>query len=87
MFLEVKINLLLSNSCSFNNLILIFLNLCFWKDSDSQSEDRSPTREGKYAKVSDQESQWRVDASDYELRFCGHCNTTTDIKEANFFGR
>ncbi|XP_076810630.1 WD and tetratricopeptide repeats protein 1-like [Clavelina lepadiformis] len=24
--------------------------------------------------------------SDYRLRFCGHCNTTTDIKEANFFG-
>lgn len=23
---------------------------------------------------------------DYDQRFCGHCNTTTDIKEANFFG-
>ena len=23
---------------------------------------------------------------DYQARFCGHCNTTTDIKEANFFG-
>ena len=30
---------------------------------------------------------WRGEASDYEARFCGHCNTTTDIKEANFFGR
>lgn len=25
-------------------------------------------------------------ARDYEDRFIGHCNTTTDIKEANFFG-
>lgn len=24
---------------------------------------------------------------DYQFRYCGHCNTTTDIKEANFFGR
>ena len=24
---------------------------------------------------------------DYKFRYCGHCNTTTDIKEANFFGR
>ena len=23
---------------------------------------------------------------DYNRRYCGHCNTTTDIKEANFFG-
>ena len=28
----------------------------------------------------------RSSAADYYLRFCGHCNTTTDIKEANFFG-
>lgn len=34
-----------------------------------------------------QENLLRCDANDYELRFCGHCNTTTDIKEANFFGR
>ena len=31
---------------------------------------------------------WRDVASDYKLCFCGHCcNTTTDITEANFFGR
>lgn len=28
----------------------------------------------------------RDGALDYENRLCGHCNTTTDIKEANFFG-
>ncbi|CAL1298755.1 unnamed protein product [Larinioides sclopetarius] len=36
--------------------------------------------------ISDQEKAWRASAYDYEARFCGHCNTTTDIKEANFFG-
>ncbi|OQV21610.1 WD and tetratricopeptide repeats protein 1 [Hypsibius exemplaris] len=34
----------------------------------------------------EQESRWRSDAVDYERRFVGHCNTTTDIKEANFIG-
>lgn len=29
---------------------------------------------------------WRTNAKDYAERFVGHCNTTTDIKEANFFG-
>ncbi|CAG0884379.1 unnamed protein product [Cyprideis torosa] len=32
------------------------------------------------------EKEWRRTASDFDMRFCGHCNTTTDIKEANFFG-
>ncbi|KAF0288714.1 WD and tetratricopeptide repeats protein 1 [Amphibalanus amphitrite] len=36
---------------------------------------------------SDQERSWRRSAADFETRYCGHCNTTTDIKEANFFGR
>lgn len=35
---------------------------------------------------SPQEQKWQENALDYEKRFCGHCNTTTDIKEANFFG-
>lgn len=35
---------------------------------------------------SPQEQIWQDSALDYEQRFCGHCNTTTDIKEANFFG-
>ncbi|CAG0915304.1 unnamed protein product [Notodromas monacha] len=32
------------------------------------------------------ESKLRSLAKDYLYRYCGHCNTTTDIKEANFFG-
>lgn len=35
---------------------------------------------------SPQEEKRQEEALDYEKRFCGHCNTTTDIKEANFFG-
>ncbi|XP_060523849.1 WD and tetratricopeptide repeats protein 1-like isoform X2 [Cylas formicarius] len=33
-----------------------------------------------------EEVKRRLDSRDYELRFLGHCNTTTDIKEANFLG-
>ncbi|KAL0830294.1 hypothetical protein ABMA28_002494 [Loxostege sticticalis] len=32
------------------------------------------------------ERQLRASALDYEQRFLGHCNTTTDIKEASFLG-
>jgi len=38
------------------------------------------------AMYSVQENHWRSNYWDYNSRFCGHCNTTTDIKEANFFG-
>lgn len=37
-------------------------------------------------KVTEDEKFLRGDSFDYELRFIGHCNTTTDIKEANFLG-
>lgn len=36
--------------------------------------------------MSDDEFYWRCKAKDYKERFLGHCNTTTDIKEANYFG-
>ncbi|XP_064601021.1 WD and tetratricopeptide repeats protein 1-like [Liolophura sinensis] len=58
-----------------------------------ESEPPSPTEKGDTSpskktvvKISDQEKIWRSEACDYAQRFCGHCNTTTDIKEANFFG-
>ncbi|CAD7011588.1 WD and tetratricopeptide repeats protein 1 [Ceratitis capitata] len=35
----------------------------------------------------DAEYQWRSKAKDYSKRYVGHCNTTTDIKEANYFGK
>lgn len=36
--------------------------------------------------MTDDEFYWRCKAKDYSQRFVGHCNTTTDIKEANYFG-
>lgn len=36
--------------------------------------------------LSNNEKYWRSLARDYDERFVGHCNTKTDIKEANFFG-
>lgn len=52
------------------------------------SRGQTPSRwmESTADTTSFQEQTWRSSAFDYELRFCGHCNTTTDIKEANFFG-
>lgn len=64
-------------------------------DFDAESEDMDPSAElpdpfksnsSNHCSVSQQERAWREMAYDYEIRFCGHCNTTTDIKEANFFG-
>lgn len=54
------------------------------KDNNS-SETDSPGAKGP-AQISEQEKLWREQTYDYNARFCGHCNTTTDIKEANFFG-
>ncbi|XP_046437062.1 WD and tetratricopeptide repeats protein 1-like [Daphnia pulex] len=36
--------------------------------------------------LTENEKNWRAQYWDYSSRYCGHCNTTTDIKEANFFG-
>lgn len=37
--------------------------------------------------IPEDELELRERSFDYKHRYCGHCNTTTDIKEANFFGR
>ncbi|PAA81246.1 hypothetical protein BOX15_Mlig014346g1 [Macrostomum lignano] len=37
--------------------------------------------------LTEAERQLRKNALDLRERFVGHCNTTTDIKEANFFGQ
>ncbi|XP_059485390.1 WD and tetratricopeptide repeats protein 1 [Neocloeon triangulifer] len=51
-------------------------------DAEEETESVQQVR----SKQSDVEKIWRDESSDYKLFFCGHCNTTTDIKEANFFG-
>lgn len=49
------------------------------RDIDSFEQDLS--------RISGYEKEWRSNTIDYKMRYCGHCNTTTDIKEANFFGK
>lgn len=56
-------------------------------DSDSQANSSMEPQGGSAEfRLSEQETVFREEAMDYDLRFCGHCNTTTDIKEANFLG-
>ncbi|XP_060570664.1 WD and tetratricopeptide repeats protein 1-like [Ruditapes philippinarum] len=62
--------------------------------SKTESDESSKNKKGvcgtdffqSKSQPSELEQIWRAEANDYEARFCGHCNTTTDIKEANFFG-
>jgi len=66
-------------------------------DDDTDDADASPplshpgginSRLGSVSmEHSKQEAEWRLKARDYSARFLGACNTTTDIKEANFLGR
>lgn len=50
------------------------------------SSRAAPNRESN-EKLSENELYWRNAAKDYSQRYIGHCNTKTDIKEANFFGQ
>ncbi|XP_055548241.1 WD and tetratricopeptide repeats protein 1 [Wyeomyia smithii] len=61
------------------------------KDIETEMEkqrqrQRERTVESETDQFSDNELIWRASALDYEDRFVGHCNTKTDIKEANYFG-
>lgn len=38
-------------------------------------------------RVNETEQKKRLESLDFEERFLGHCNTTTDIKEVNFLGK
>lgn len=55
---------------------------------EPMEDDEVPYRQVPPRKhvVSEQELYWRKMARDYTSRYVGACNTTTDIKEANFFG-
>ncbi|XP_043972401.1 WD and tetratricopeptide repeats protein 1 [Gambusia affinis] len=60
--------------------------------SKSDSEDKKGNSSIRFQSFSRKESipedevVLRECSFDYKHRYCGHCNTTTDIKEANFFG-
>ena len=56
------------------------------KDSSDDDEDvefHSDEDQMDFKKI---EVDMKKRARDYSVRFVGHCNTTTDIKEANFLG-
>lgn len=55
------------------------------KSEELQEKEPSEFRED-FQDISGKEILWREEARDYIQRFYGHCNTTTDIKEANFLG-
>ena len=52
----------------------------------SSEDDESLRRRRRGNGLSDVEKLFRQKAFDFDVMFSGHCNTTTDIKEANFFG-
>ena len=56
-------------------------------DSDDDSEMDMETVEEEEEGKGEVEERLRREARDYTCRFLGACNTTTDIKEANFLGQ
>lgn len=65
--------------------------LMLGKDIEAELEkqrllQRDRPQEADSDQFSDNELIWRAAALDYEDRFVGHCNSKTDIKEANYFG-
>lgn len=40
----------------------------------------------QHFECSELEKELRINSFDFDLRYIGHCNTTTDIKEANYLG-
>ena len=59
--------------CDSNN------NTSYQKMNNVSGEKSVKKLESEYLKA-------KEDAVDFKLRYCGHCNVATDIKEANFIG-
>uniref|UniRef100_A0A671KIN5 WD and tetratricopeptide repeats 1 n=1 Tax=Sinocyclocheilus anshuiensis TaxID=1608454 RepID=A0A671KIN5_9TELE len=58
-------------------------------DSSDDKKGNSSIRFHNFSRkesIPEDEIVLRERSFDYKHRYCGHCNTTTDIKEANFFG-
>ncbi|CAL8110183.1 unnamed protein product [Orchesella dallaii] len=56
------------------------------ESSTSSSESSSRSQSKRPPILLEYEKEYENQAVDYKQRFCGHCNTTTDIKESSFFG-
>ena len=61
---------------------------CADLEDDIKSAIKSSAKQNTEEALTVHESEIHMQgtAYDYTIRYCGHCNTTTDIKEANFFG-
>ncbi|CAG7831709.1 unnamed protein product [Allacma fusca] len=55
-------------------------------DAVNENASGEPEKKKKTILFPQDELNFKTRAIDFSGRFCGHCNTTTDIKEANFFG-
>jgi len=56
-------------------------------DQDSMADSSDPELGAMQSSEPSSSPVSTLTCYDYNRRYCGHCNTTTDIKEANFFGR
>lgn len=71
-------------------LIIRILDISHASDLADDKKGNSSIRFHNFSRkesIPEDEIVLRERSFDYKHRYCGHCNTTTDIKEANFFGR
>jgi len=63
-------------------------SICIDLEDDIRSAIKSSAKQNTEEALTVHESEVHMQSTayDYTMRYCGHCNTTTDIKEANFFG-
>ncbi|KAJ8289316.1 hypothetical protein COCON_G00019750 [Conger conger] len=68
------------------------IKAALFSKTDASAEEKKSSSSLRFHSFSRKESipedeiVLRESSFDYKHRYCGHCNTTTDIKEANFFG-
>lgn len=69
------------------NLLQVKLEKLFASNQPKEKDADVPEDKDRYfRKVDENEQKKRLESLDFEKRFLGHCNTTTDIKEASFLG-
>lgn len=72
------------------DVLLCIIKCWFVSDPADEKKGSSSIRFHNFSRkesIPEDEIILRERSFDYKHRYCGHCNTTTDIKEANFFGR
>ncbi|KAI4891514.1 hypothetical protein NFI96_004368 [Prochilodus magdalenae] len=62
------------------------IKAALFSKTDSADEKKGNSSIRFHNFIPEDEIILRERSFDYKHRYCGHCNTTTDIKEANFFG-